>query len=95
MDQLSNLNIVCTVAFDWYLFQLAVRLNPDFTRCNSFALLLVNKSTKSFATVIPNVITSFTVVQDFIKQLSDRPKTQLISKLFKVISKVLQNYLDI
>ena len=26
----------CVVTFDWYLFELIVRLNPDFNCCSSF-----------------------------------------------------------
>ena len=31
--------------FEWYLFQLIERLNPDFNCCNSFALSWVDKVT--------------------------------------------------
>ena len=46
LDQLSNLNIgFAPATFDGNLFQLIVRLNPDFNSCSSFALSSVDNVT--------------------------------------------------
>ena len=67
--------------FEWYLFPLIVRLNPDFNCCNSFTLSRANDvttGTKSFVLVIANVITWFAAASN-ITQFGEQARMRLIS----------------
>ena len=60
--------------FDWYLFQLIVRLKPDFNWWSNFALSCVDRvtnGTKSFVSVIVNLPSPVELV---IKQVDDHVK---------------------
>ena len=70
-------------------------LNHDFNCCNSFALSSVDKvttRTKSFVSVIANVVAWFAAALD-ITQFPDEARMRLISKVINCISRVFQKLL--
>ena len=61
-DQLKNLNTgfcVFIFTFHWRFFQFEVRLNPDFSCCNSFVFYWVDKVTKKSFTFLILVAVEF------------------------------------
>ena len=85
----------CVDTFDWYLLQLIVHVNLDFSCSSRFVLSWICKvttGTQRFISATANVPASVGLVTT---QFTDQFETRLVSYLFKYIHEFSRNYSSI